>query len=279
MTLEVYSAPLRGIPIDKVTTDDVVAVLMPIWQRIPSTAQRLRGRIERILDAARVRKLRSGENPAAWRNNLKLVMPKQPKVKRRHAAMPFGDVPAFMKVLRTREAVAARCLEFLVLTAARVAEARCARWDELDLDAAVWAIPAHRMKERREHRVALSPQAIDLLREVEPLREGGYVFPGNRRGQPLSHSGLRELAQRAGISAATMHGFRSSFSSWAFSQTDTPAELIELSIAHAVGDEVVRAYRRTDALERRRPVMEAWASFCDTATGANIVPFQTTTNN
>ena len=186
MTLGTYANPLRNKPVDAITTADVLAVLRPIWQKIPETASRVRGRIENVLDAAKVQGYRAGENPAAWRGHLKLILPPRQKLTRgHHAAMAIDDLPAFMAILRTRPAIAARCLEFAILTAARSGEALGARWDEIDVVGGVWAIPAARMKATREHRVPLGERTLAILRELEPLRASEFVFPGQRPAQPL----------------------------------------------------------------------------------------------
>ena len=275
MTLREYAKPLRGVPVNKITTADV---LQPIWQTIPETASRVRGRIENVLDAAKVQGFRAGENPAAWRGHLKLILPARRKLTRgHHAAMPIDDVPDFLASLRVRPALAGRCLEFAILTAARSSEALGAKWDEVDLEAKVWTIPADRMKAAREHRVPLSARIVVILRELEPLREGEHVFPGQRRGQPLSTMALEMVLRRMKINDATVHGFRSSFRDWAGNRTSYPRELAEHALAHAIGDKAEQAYRRDDALERRRPLMEAWATFCEQdSESSNIVPILAT---
>ena len=285
MTLRVYAEPLRKMPVDEISTADVLGVLRPIWQTIPETASRVRGRIENVLDAAKVQGFRTGENPAAWRGHLKLILPARQKLTRgHHAAMPIDDLPEFMASLRSRPAVAARCLEFAILTAARSGEALGARWDEIDLQATVWRIPGYdaetgrRMKAGREHRVPLSARAIEILREVEPMRDGDHVFPGHRAKHPLSDMSmlmlLRRMGHRAGL--VTNHGFRSTFRDWCGNRTSYPRELAEHAIAHVIGDKAEQAYRRDDALERRRPMMEAWAAFCEPGASGNVVPLRGT---
>jgi integrase len=277
MTLKVYAKPLRDKPVNEITTADVLEVLRPIWQTIPETASRVRGRIENVLDAAKVQGCRSGENPAAWRGHLKLILPARQKLTRgHHAAMAVDHLPGFMTSLRARPAVAARCLEFAILTAARSGEALGARWDEIDLAANVWVIPATRMKGSREHRVPLSKRAIEIIREMEPLRDAGeYLFPGQRAKQPLSDMSMLMLLRRMGYrpGLVTNHGFRSTFRDWCGNRTSFPRELAEHAISHQIGDKAEQAYRRDDALERRRPIMEAWATFCDAPAG-NIVPLR-----
>jgi len=276
MTLERYAKPLRGKPVDEIATADVLEVLRPIWQTIPETASRVRGRIENVLDAAKVQGFRDGQNPAAWRGHLKLILPARPKLTRgHHAAMAIDDMPAFMARLRDRPAVAARCLEFAILTAARSGEALGAHWDEIDLKSKVWTIPAARMKATREHRVPLSDRAAAILVEVTPLSgDGGHVFPGQRKAQPLSSMALEMMLRRMKVEGATVHGFRSTFRDWAGNHTSYPRELAEHALAHVIGDKAEQAYRRDDALERRRPMMEAWAGFCKAPTGANVLPLR-----
>ena len=263
MTLTTYAAPLRPLAVDAVTTDDVLAVLQPIWTEKPETASRVRGRIERVLDAAKAKGLRTGENPACWRGHLDHLLPKRQKLSRgHHTALPVPAVPAFMAQLRARPAMAARSLEFTVLTAARTGETLGARWGEIDLEAAVWTVPATRMKAGREHRVPLSALAVALLRALEPLRgEGPYVFPGQRRGKPLSNMAMDMMLRRMG-SEVTVHGFRSTFRDWAGEETDHPREVAEAALAHTVGDATERAYRRGDALAKRRRLMDDWAAYC-----------------
>ncbi len=270
MTLEVYAKPLHDIPVDQVTTADVLGVLTPIWEKIPETASRLRGRVENILDAAKVRGFRSGQNPAAWRGHLEHTLPARKKLTRgHHRAMPIDDLPAFLTQLRLREAVAARCLEFAILTVARTSEALKTQWQELDLKNRVWRLPPERMlKADREHRVPLTARGIEILREMQTLRANDprslFVFPGQRRGKPLSSSALEMILRRLEVES-TVHGFRSTFRDWAGNRTAFPRELAEHALSHQVGNKVEQAYRRDDALERRRELMEAWAEFLESA--------------
>jgi len=274
MTLTNYAAPLRSKPINEIGTDDVLGVLTPLWQSKSETTSRLRGRIERVLDAARAKGLRSGENPARWRGHLDHLLPKRHKLTRgHHAAMPYVDVPAFMVDLRGREAVAALALEFLILTAARSSEVMGAVWSEIDRDAKIWTIPASRMKAGREHRVPLTAQALAILDGIEKVRTSDYVFPGQKCGRPLSVLALAMRLRRMKVENATVHGFRSSFWDWAGERTAFPREVAEAALAHVVGDETERAYRRGDALEKRRKLMEAWAGFLSAPkASAAVVP-------
>ncbi|GGK28199.1 tyrosine-type recombinase/integrase [Salinarimonas ramus] len=263
MTLRDYCAPMRTKPVDEVGTDDVLAVLQPIWQSKAETASRLRGRIERVLDYAKARGLRTGENPARWRGHLDAILPRPKKLTRgHHRAMPFDDVPAFMSRLRDRVGVSARALEFLVLTAARSGEVLGMRWSEVDFDAAVWSVPAERMKGGRAHRVPLTDRAVDILVELNKAAVGEYVFPGMKLNRPLSVMALEMVLRRMKVDF-TVHGFRSAFRDWAGERTPFPREIAEAALAHLVGDEVERAYRRGDALEKRRALMTAWSDFVE----------------
>ena len=255
-------AALRAKPVNEIDTPDVLAVLKPIWLVAPETAIRLRGRIEKVLDAAKVEKHRTGENPAAWRGHLDNLLPKQPKLTRgHHAAMRFEDLPKFMATLRKRESISAYCLEFLILTAARSGEAIGATWNEIDLDAAVWTIPAERMKAGKAHRVPLSEKALAIVKSLHENRTSQFVFPG-RGGKPMSNMALAMLL-RGMVDNITVHGFRSAFRDWCGEVTHFPRDVAEAALAHRVGDSTEAAYRRGDALEKRRTMMAAWAAFCD----------------
>lgn len=263
-----YCASIRSKPIDAITTDDVLAVVKPHWQDKQETASRLRGRIERVLDAARAKGLRSGENPARWRGNLRELLPVRKKLQRGHQpALPFQEVPAFVGRLRDRQAISALALEFLILTAARSGEVIGATWQEIDLDAALWTVPAQRMKAKRQHRVPLSARAVEILKQLEPLRTGsaGHIFPAANPLRPLSNMAFAQLLKRMGETGFVPHGFRSSFRDWCGEQTDFPAEVAEAALAHVTGSSVVQAYRRGDALEKRRALMDAWAEFVSQA--------------
>ncbi len=280
MTLSEYAKPIRAKPVDEITTEDVLSVVKPIWQTKAETASRLRGRIEKVLDYAKAHGYRDGANPAAWRGHLALILPPRPKLTRgHHARMEIDDVPAFLARLRDREGVAARCLEFLILTATRSQEAFGSRWDELDLAARLWKIPAPRMKNKREHRIPLTDRALAILAEMAPLRNGPYVFPGQRDGEPLSTMALDMVLRRMGIENATVHGFRSCFRDWAGNRTNFPRELAEHALAHTIGDKAEQAYRRDDAVERRRPMMERWARFCSTSDSASVTVSRRSSNS
>jgi integrase len=263
MTLEVYAAPLWPLRVDHVEVGHVLEVLKPIWTTKPETASRLRGRIEKVLDAAKARGHRNGVNPARWRGHLDHLLPPRQRLTRgHHAAMPYGEVPRFIGDLRRRDAVAACALEFLILTAARSGEVICARWPELDLQRGVWTIPATRMKAGCEHRVPLVARAMQIIEVMDKVRIGDFVFPSRVATKPLSSMVLEMLLRRMGQEAITVHGFRSSFRDWAGEATSFPREIAEAALAHTVGDQTERAYRRGDALEKRRELMDHWASFC-----------------
>jgi integrase len=275
MTLTKYAAPLRPRMVETVSTRDILEVLQPLWQRTPETAERLRGRIENVLDAAKAKGLRTGENPARWRGHLDQLLPKRQRLSRgHHTALPYADVAAFMADLRGREATAARALEFAILTAARSGEVLGAMWAEIDLDGAVWAIPAARMKAGREHRVPLSTRAIDLLKGLDAARDGETAKPSDpvfagAKGKPLSGMAMAMLLRRMG-SAVTAHGFRSAFRDWASEITGFPHEVCEMALAHTIGNKAEAAYRRGDLFNKRRGLMDAWASYCGEQAG-NVV--------
>ena len=255
-----------------IDTAAVLSVLQPLWQSIPETASRLRGRIEAVLDYAKARGLRSGENPAAWRGHLALILPKRGKLTRgHHAAMPYSAVPAFVGKLRERESVHALVLEFLILTATRRAEVLGARWAEIDLTAKVWTVPASRMKGAVEHRVPLPTRAIAILERLAEHASSGFGFPGHRSGRAAGATAMVRLARDLGI-GATIHGFRSAFRDWCGEETSFPRELAEQCLAHSTGNAVEQAYRRGDALEKRRALTESWAQYCEPTTGANVIP-------
>lgn len=275
MTLKVYAKPLRSLPVNRIDTEAVLEVLKPIWLAKPETASRLRGRIERVLDAAKAKGHRNGENPARWRGHLDHLLPKRQKLTRgHHEALAYADLPGFVGELRGREGVAALALEFLILTAARSGEVRGAKWSEVDLKAKVWTVPASRMKAGREHRVPLSARAVEILEHVQPLATGkpdkAYVFPGPAATKPLSENAFGALLKRMKVEV-TAHGFRSTFRDWAGEVSTFPREVAEAALAHVVGDATERAYRRGDALEKRRRLMDAWAGYsAPRAAGSNV---------
>jgi integrase len=271
-SLATYAAPLSSKPVDTITTDDVLAILKPIWTSKAETASRVRGRIEKVLDAAKAKGFRDGENPARWRGHLDHLLPRPSKLARgHHAAMPYDEVAGFVANLRERETIAALALELCILTAARSGEILGMRWSEIDLDKKIWTVPAHRMKAGREHRVPLSQRATAILVRLTDNRSGDFVFPGQRRDKTLSNMAMEMMLRRMKIENATVHGFRSSFRDWGGNETSYPRDLIETALAHVIGNETEQAYRRSDALEKRRKLMEAWASYCEPKTHSNVL--------
>jgi integrase len=268
-TLQAYAYPVFGaLPVQAVDTALMLKVLEPIWANKSETASRVRQRIENVLDFAKVRGYREGENPARWRGHLDKLLPARSRVRQvEHlAALPYSDLPLFLANLRKRDAFAARGLEFLILTAARTNEVIGARWSEIDLLDKTWTIPADRMKALREHRVPLSPPALALLQVMQTAGLtndiNAYVFPGPRAGKPLSNMAFLMLLRRMGIVDLTVHGFRATFKTWASERTSIQNEIVEAALAHIVGDKVEQAYRRTDMFEKRRRLMQQWATFC-----------------
>lgn len=273
MTLSEYAKPLGSKRVSEIGTDDVLKVLSPIWQDKAETASRLRGRIERVLDYAKARGWRTGENPALWRGHLKSILPVRQRLTRgHHAAMPYRDVPAFMEALPGKEAMAARALEFLILTAARSGEVLGATWDEMDLENGVWTVPASRMKAGKKHRVPLSERALAIVTALHETRISPFVFPGQKKDRPLSNMAFEMLMRRMKADAFTAHGFRSAFRDWAGDETHFSRDVAEQALAHRVGDATEQAYRRADALDKRRKLMMAWADYCATAKGGNVIP-------
>ncbi|MBB3743712.1 integrase [Rhizobium sp. BK591] len=262
--LENHAKPIRAKTLASVKTKDVINVLNPIWGSKQETAEKLREAIERVLDAAKVEGHRVGDNPAAWRGNLEHAMhkPHQLTATAHHAAMPHADLPAFMKKLAKVKGVSARALELTILTGVRSGEARGAVWSEIDLEASVWTIPAIRMKGGKLHRVPLSKEVVGLLRTMKAQSVNEFVFPGVRDKKPLSDASLGKALQAAGGGAYTVHGFRSTFRDWATEVAHAPREIAEAALAHVVGDAVERSYARSDALERRRALMQEWAAYC-----------------
>jgi integrase len=261
-TLASYAYPTFGdLPVGSVDTGLVLKALEPIWTTKPETAGRVRGRVEAVLDWAKARGYRDGETPARWRGHLDKLLPNRRKVRsvRNHPAMPYSDLPVFMAELRSRKSVSARALEFAILTAGRTGEVIGAKLSEVDLDNAVWTVPADRMKAGKEHRVPLSPRAAEIVRELP--RDGDYVFPGGRAGKPLSNMALLEL-MRGMRPEFVPHGFRSTFRDWAAERTSHPSEVVEQALAHAIESKVEAAYRRGDLFEKRRQLMVDWAAFC-----------------
>ncbi len=260
------------MPVSQIQLGTVLGVLQPIWNEKPETASRLRGRIERVLNYAKVKGWREGENPAMWRGNLENVLPKPARLTSgHHPAIPYADIPQFMVRLRDHEALAARALEFLILTVCRSSEVLDARWQEIDLDARLFTIPAHRMKARKEHRVPLIDAAMAILGPLSKVRFSEWVFPGQARNKPLSGMAMEMLLRRMKMKTVTVHGFRSAFRDWAGDETSFAREVAEGCLAHGVGSAVEHAYRRSDALEKRRALLEAWSDYCLPAPSEKIV--------
>jgi len=250
---------------------DVRDALAAIWLAKPETARRLRQRIRTVIDWAVAKGYRDAALPMPV---IDKALPKQRAKVKHHAALPYTDIPVFMGKLREREGMGRLALEAVILTAARSGEVRLATWDELDLDAATWTIPAERMKADREHVVPLSKQAVALFERMKPHKRGdtALVFPGQKRGKPLSDMTLTKALRDMGVEV-TAHGFRSTFRDWVAEQTSWPAELAEAALAHVISDKTVAAYQRGSMLEKRRELMAAWANYCGGSTGENVVQF------
>jgi integrase len=279
MTLTKYAAKLRPLRLDKIATADVLAVLKPIWSKTPETAERLRGRIERVLDAAKAVGLRSGENPARWKANLDTsALGDRKRLSRgNHTALPYEELPGFMERLRVQRGTAALLLEFTILTAVRTGEALGAKWGEVDLEKAVWTVPAERMKVKAakagdgQHRVPLSPRAVELLRSIhdtlaEAERQPESLIFGRSPTKMLSNMAMGMLLRRMDVKAegkiVTVHGFRSTFRDWAAETTPFPHEVCEMALAHTIKNKAEAAYRRGDLFEKRRALMASWAAYC-----------------
>ena len=272
-SLTTYVYPVFGsLPVQAVDVGLVMKALEPIWTKKAETASRVRGRIENVLDWATTRGYRAGENPARWKGHLENLLPSRRKVRQvEHlAAMPYAEVPGFMPQMHQQEGIAARALEFAILTASRTGEVLGAKWSEIDLERRLWVIPAKRMKGGREHRVPLSEPSLSILAAMGEVRESDLVFPGGRDRQSLSNRAMLAVLQRM-RRGETVHGFRSSFADWCTEQTNFPSEARELALAHTVGSAVERAYRRGDLFEKRRQLAAAWARFCATPAD-NVVP-------
>jgi integrase len=281
-TLKTYVYPVFGsLPVRAVDVGLVMQALEPIWTAKPETASRVRGRIETVLDYAKARGWREGENPACWRGHLDKLLPKPSKAKRavreatgrqeHHAALPYAEIAAFFADLRKQPGIAARALEFLILTGTRTNEVLGARWEEFDLADKVWTIAAARMKSGKEHRVPLSDTALAILTKLGEHQQGKFVFTGGIAGRPLSNMAMLQLVKKRMKREITPHGFRSSFRDWAAERTGFPAEVAEMALAHTVADAVERAYRRGDLFQKRRQMMDAWAKFCASPPAGTIV--------
>jgi integrase len=255
---------LGSLPVAAIDTPLVLKVLKPIWEKTPETASRVRGRIENVLGWATVHHYRAGDNPARWGGLLEHALPARSKIAKveHHAALPYAEIGAFVAKLRGDSGVAAACLQFITLTAARLDEARSSTWDEIDLANRIWVVPARRMKADKEHRVPLSDGTIAILEQMQVIRQSDYVFPGRLEGRPIGDNTIWRLAKEAAGSDITIHGLRSSFRDWAAERTSFPREVAEMALAHAIPDAVEAAYRRGDLFEKRRKLMDAWAAYC-----------------
>jgi integrase len=278
-TLGAYVYPAFGdLPVQAVDVALVMKVLDPIWKTKTETASRVRQRIEAVLNWAKARGLRQGENPAQWRGHLEKLLPARNKVQRveHHAALPYAEVPAFMTALKERDSVGTQAFQFLILTATRTSETVNAKWSEIDLENGVWRIPPERMKARQEHRVPLSKPARSILKSMLAQRgSADWVFPGAKPGSSLSNMAFLALLRRLDRTDITAHGFRSSFRDWAAEQTNYAREVAEAALAHTLSDKVEAAYRRTDLFDKRAKLMEAWARYCATPrAGAEVVPLR-----
>lgn len=274
-TLQTYASPVMGkLQVQDVDKEHILQVLEPIWKDKTETASRLRGRIESVLDWATARGHREGLNPARWRGHLDKLLAKPEKIAKveHHAALDVDAVSGFVSALRQRPGTSARALEFTILTAARSGEVRGAKWSEIDLDKAVWTVPAERMKAEKEHRVPLSAQAVTLLKALPRIEDNDLVFPAPMGGM-LSDMALTAVTRRM-EAPCVPHGFRSTFRDWASERTNFPRDVAEMALAHAIGDKTEAAYRRGDLFDKRRLMMDAWAVFCETppAKGTNVVP-------
>jgi integrase len=260
-TIATYAAPTLGkLSVREIDTGLIHQVLEPIWATKPETASRVRGRIEAILDWARVSGYRSGENPARWRGNLDKLLSKRSKVRgvKHHPALPYDDLSTFMEALRVQEGATARMLEFCILTASRSGEVLKAVPSEIDRRGKLWTVPGERMKGGKVHRVPLCDRALELLQSASEY----YLFPSYHRDKPLSNMAMLQLLERMGYGHITVHGFRSTFKDWARDRTRFDNYVVEAALAHTLGDKVEPAYARSDVIEKRRKLMEAWAEFC-----------------
>jgi integrase len=280
-TLRTYACPIIGaMPATEVATEDVLRILTPIWTTKTETAKRVQGRIENILDWATARRYRSGDNPARWRGHLDKILPRPSRVKRvtHHPAMPYAELPTFMAELRSHDGVAARALEFTILTASRTREALGAQWHEIDLATGIWNVPSERMKAKRPHRVPLTVEAVAILNALPRVTE--YVFAGSRYGRPISNMSMLQTMRRMGYGVNgtrgdyVPHGMRSAFRDWCAEQTSFPREVAEAALAHVNPNKVEASYQRGDLFEKRRQLMQAWARYLLQPAGGTVVPLK-----
>lgn len=263
-TLTTYAYPVIGeISVQQIDVGLVMKVIEPIWHEKTETASRIRQRIEKVLDWAKVRQYRTGDNPAVWRGHIENLLPKRSKVQKvqHFKAMPYGDVPDYFKTLRKKETITSKALAFTILTATRNNEVREAKWHEIDLNAGIWSIPEERMKAEREHRVPLTQECLAVLEEAKKFKVNDYVFPGLSKNRPLSNQSLLKLLKTI-HPTLTVHGFRSSFRDWCAEMTAYPREVAEAALAHSLTSATEAAYQRGDLLEKRREMMTTWATYC-----------------
>lgn len=271
-TLQTYVYPIfKDTPVAAIDEDLVLKVLQPIWKEKTETASRIRGRIERILDWARGKKYRTGDNPARWKGHLDLFLAKRSRVATvaHHAALPIDETPGFLQVLRREKTVVARAFEFCILSATRTSETLGMRWDEYDEKSQLWTVPGARMKAGRDHRIPLAERSRLILREMQEIRTSDFVFPGGIKERPLSSMAFLMLLRRLERQDITAHGFRSTFRDWAAERTNFPSEVVEMALAHTIGNKVEAAYRRGDLFDKRRHLAETWAAFCAGTTPNN----------
>lgn len=278
-TLVTYAHPIVGtLPVQSIDVGLVMEILEPIWKAKPETAGRVRGRVESIIDWAKARGQFEGENPARWRGHLDKLLPARAKVQKvkHHTALPYPEMGQFMNNLSEQNGVATRGLAFMILTAARTGEVIGATWNEVDFSSRVWIIPAERMKADKEHRVPLSDMAMAILEEMKSIVHSDYIFPGGKAKRPLSNMAFLQLLKRMERRDLTGHGFRSTFRDWAAERTQFPSEVAEMALAHTVSNKVEAAYRRGDMFDKRRRLMDDWATYCATISheGDNVVSIQ-----
>lgn len=279
-TLEAYAYPIIGeLSVTDINTGHIMKILEPIWASKTDTASRVRGRTENVLDWAKARHYRQGENPARWKGHIENLLPAKSKVhKVKHReAMPYGDVPAFMAELVEKEGISVRALEFTILTAVRTSETIKAKWDEMDFSARIWTIPPDRTKSGREHRVPLSDGALAILEKLPREKNSPFVFSGVKMKKPLAINAMLELLRGMREGGLTVHGFRSSFRDWVGEATNFQREVAEIALGHVLDDKTEAAYRRGDALEKRRKLMQAWTGYCSTPTARlahNVLPIR-----
>ena len=264
-TIAQYAGPkIGGLNVALIETPQVMDVLREIWYTKTETASRLRGRIESILGWAKTSGYRTGDNPARWNNHLENLLPAKNKTQKvqHHPALPYSDINAFIQHVRSQEGEAPKALEFLILTASRTGEVIGARWDELDIEAATWTVPAARMKMKKEHRVPLTPRAVQLLQSMAETRQNEFVFPSRIVGKAVSNMAMIALLKRMNRLDITVHGFRSTFRDWAAAETNVPREIAEAALAHDIKSKVEKSYQRGDLFDKRRALMEMWANYC-----------------